>query len=88
MSSAQAEGSGGGCNICLSATIEKNRNTIFMISKAKMGLGKIGQALLTTPANHVRFGWHLPVMNSVCGMQKLNTRIIHVFTDTNFQTHV
>ena len=87
MSSAQAEGSGGGMQYLPERDV-KNRNTIFIESMTKMGLGKIGQALLPIPANHVRFGWHLPVMNSVCGMQKLNTKIIHNFTATNFHTHV
>ena len=52
MSSAQAEGSGGGMQYLPERDV-KNRNTIFIESMTKMGLGKIGQALVPITAHHV-----------------------------------
>ena len=51
MSSAQAEGSGG--MQYLPERDVKNRNTIFIESMTKMGLGKISQALVPITAHHV-----------------------------------
>ena len=52
MSSALAEGSGGGMQYLPERDV-KNRNTIFIESMTKMGLGKIGQALVPITAHHV-----------------------------------